>query len=163
MPVKLPYWSRDPFSHLTDEEKRKIKYIERESSERMKKVHPNGELALRVPKKLPGRIYEPESMTIRKDGRVYMDPHPEKMKPPKMNVIYRGRGRTWRLEREAQGFFVNIWVIILQTMMVCPIAIFRFERFIKKMVHFDDFVAIFRFERFLINGPGGRFCRDFSI
>ena len=102
MAVRLPYWSRDPFSHLTLEEKRRIKYAEREASERLKRVHPNGEFALRIPKKLPGRIYEPESMTTRRVGRVYMDPHPSKMETPKMNVIYRGRGRTLRLERELQ-------------------------------------------------------------
>ena len=102
MPVKLPYWSRDPFSHLSEEEKRNIKYIERASADRMRRIHPNGEFAMRVPKKIPGRFYEPESMTIRRPGRVYMEPHPTKMKPPKANAIYRGRGRTWRLEREEQ-------------------------------------------------------------
>ena len=102
MPEKLPYWSRDPFSHLTPEEKRNIKYIERASSDRMKRFHPNGEFALRIPKKIPGRIYEPESMTTRRLGRKYMEPHPQKMKSPKMHAIYRGRGRLLRLEREQQ-------------------------------------------------------------
>ena len=104
MPEKLPYWSRDPFSHLTKEEKRRIKYAERASADRMRRIHPNGEFALRVPKKLPGRIYEPESMTVRRPGRIYMEPHPSKMKSPKMNAIYRGRGRVLRLEREEQDW-----------------------------------------------------------
>ena len=109
MPIKLPYWSRDPFSHLTMDEKRIIKYTERLASQRLKDVHPNGELALRVPPKIPGKFYEPESMTVRKPGRKYMDPIPGKMKEPeKVHPIYRGRGRTWRLERDEQaGFYIS--------------------------------------------------------
>ena len=103
MPAKLPYWSKDPFSHLSKEEKRRIRYFERESSERMRRIHPNGEFALRIPPKIPGRFYEPESMTVRRQGRRYMEPHPVKMKEPeKMHRIYRGRGRILRLERENQ-------------------------------------------------------------
>ena len=105
MAVKLPYWSRDPFSHLSKDENRRIKYVERDSSERLKGIHPNGELAMRVPRKIPGRFYEPESMTVRKKGRVYMDPIPDKMVQPKMNAIYRGRGRLLRLEREREEQF----------------------------------------------------------
>lgn len=102
-PVKQPYWSRDPFSHLSKDEKRKIKYIERFSSERMKIIHPNGELALRVPPKLPGRFVEPESMTYRRKGRQYMNPIPGKMKEPEnLGAIYRGRGRVRRLERDSE-------------------------------------------------------------
>ena len=102
MAVKLPYWSRDPFSHLSGDEKKRIKYAERESSERMKRIHPNGEFAIHVPKRIPGRFHEPESMTTRRVGRIYMEPHPDKMKPPKMHAIYRGRGRILRMERENQ-------------------------------------------------------------
>ena len=103
MPIKLPYWSRDPFSHLSKEEKRRIRYIERESSERMRRVHPNGELALSVPPKIPGRFYEPESMTTRRKGRKYLDHIPEKMKEPeKVGPVYRGRGRILRLERNLE-------------------------------------------------------------
>ena len=104
-PVKQPYWSRDPFSHLSKDEKRVIKYFERESSEKLKMLHPNGELALRIPPKIPGRFYEPESMTIRRPGRVYMEPNPHKMKgsPSKMHPVYRGRGRTLRIRREEEG------------------------------------------------------------
>ena len=108
MPVKQPYWSRDPFSHLSKEEKLRIKYIERESAEKLKAIHPNGELALRIPPKIRGRFYEPESMTIRRKGRVYMDPNPVKMKEPeKIHPIYRGRGRTIRLERDREALFLN--------------------------------------------------------
>lgn len=98
-PVKLPYWSRDPFSHLSKEEKRRIKYIERGADEKLKAKNRNGNFALGIPQKLHGRIREPESMTIRKKGRIYMDPHPVKMKEPK---IWRGRGRTMRLERDQE-------------------------------------------------------------
>ena len=94
--VQLPNWTYDPFSHLSKDEKRRIRYIERDADEKMKQIHPNGGFMLKVPKKLPGRFTEPESMTIRRKGRVYMEPHPVKMKEPK---IWRGRGRTWR-ERE---------------------------------------------------------------
>ena len=103
MAVKLPYWSRDPFSHLSKEQKRLIRYAERESSDRMRGIHPNGDLALGIPPKIPGRFYEPESMTVRRKGRIYMEPNPVKMKEPeKVHPVYRGRGRLIRLEREAQ-------------------------------------------------------------
>ena len=105
-PVKQPYWSRDPFSNLSKDEKRRIKYVERYSSERMKIIHPNGELALGVPPRIPGRFVEPESMTRRRKGRIYMKPIPGKMKEPKkMGAIYRGRGRVRRLERDEQVRF----------------------------------------------------------
>ena len=98
-PVKLPYWSRDPFGHMSDEEKRRIKYLERAADEERKKLNRNGNFALGIPPKLRGRIREPESMTTRRKGRVYMDPHPVKMKEPN---IWRGRGRTMRLERDQE-------------------------------------------------------------
>ena len=105
-PVKQPYWSRDPFSHLFKDQKKKIKYIERYSSERMKIIHPNGELAMGIPPKIIGRFVEPESMTQRRKGRVYMDPIPSKMKEPeKIGAIYRGRGRVRRLERDQEEQF----------------------------------------------------------
>lgn len=99
-PVKLPNWSNDPFGHMTKDEKRRIKYLEREADEKLKSKNRNGTFCLRVPLKLPGRMVEPESMTIRRKGRQYMDPHPEKMKEPK---LWRGRGRVWRLERDREG------------------------------------------------------------
>ena len=46
-----------------------------------------------------------------------------------MNAIYRGRGRTWRLEREKQEVFLT-WD-------------FRFERFYTYL-----YAIFFRFERF---------------
>ena len=108
MPVKLPYWSRDPFFHLSKDEKRRIRYVERTASERLRSIHPNGEMALKIPPKIPGRYTEPESMTIRRKGRIYMDPHPMKMKEPeKIHPIYRGRGRFLRFERERQEIFQN--------------------------------------------------------
>ena len=99
-PVKLPYWSHDPFAHLSKDQKNEIKYAEREVDDRMKSIHPNGTFLLNIPPPLPGRMIEPESMTVRKKGRKYMDPHPVKMKTPR---LYRGRGRTWRLEAERKG------------------------------------------------------------
>ena len=68
----------------------------------MKKAHPNGNFMLRVPLKIPGRMVEPESMTIRKKNRNYLKPHPIKMKEP---TLYRGRGRSWRVEREREERF----------------------------------------------------------
>ena len=110
MSAKLPYWSRDPFSHLSKDEKRRIRYVEKDSSERLRGIHPNGELALRIPPKIPGRFYEPESMTIRRKGRTYMDPIPGKMsQPEKMHPVYRGRGRLLRFEREREDGLTNIY------------------------------------------------------
>ena len=119
MSVKLPYWSRDPFSHLSSAEKKRIKYAERDASERLRLIHPNGEFALRIPPKIPGRFYEPESMTTRRKGRVYMDPNPVKMKEPeKVHRVYRGRGRTLRMERENQdGFYFGY--ILVKTSLNC--------------------------------------------
>ena len=99
-PIKLPYWSRDPFAHLTEDEKTIIRYAEREVDNKMLALHPNGAFCLGVPPPLPGRFIEPESMTVRKVGRKYLEPHPTKMTEPR---IYRGRGRRWRLEAERQG------------------------------------------------------------
>ena len=45
-------------------------------------------------------MVEPESMTVRRKGRVYMIPKPT-MEQPK---IYRGRGRNLRIERERKDF-----------------------------------------------------------
>ena len=100
MRTQLPNWTRDPFSHLSREEKRRIRYMEKESDDKLREAHPNGPFALKVPLKLAGRMREPESMTTRRKNRVYMDPKPT-MDPPK---IYRGRGRSMRLERERKEF-----------------------------------------------------------
>lgn len=104
--TKLPNWRRDPFAHLSKAEKRIIKEIEKSSSQRLRSEHPNGEFALKVPLRIPGRMVEPESMTIRRKNRQYMEPHPVKMKEP---VIYRGKGRVRRLEREREekGLLTN--------------------------------------------------------
>ena len=102
MSTQLPNWIRDPFQHLSRQEKRRIRRLEKESDDKLREAHPNGSFALKVPLKLPGRMREPESMTIRRKNRVYMDPKPT-MDPPRM---YRGRGRTMRLERERKGLLV---------------------------------------------------------
>ena len=79
----------------------------------MKESHPNGNFMLRIPKKLPGRMVEPESMTIRnKNRRPYLEPHPIKMEKPKI-CEYRGRGRSWRVEREREEMFYIISFEIL--------------------------------------------------
>ena len=96
MRAQLPNWNRDPFHHLSNSEKRQIRRLEKESDDKLREANPNGPFALKVPLKLPGRMREPESMTIRRKNRKYMDPKPT-MDQPK---IYRGRGRSMRLERE---------------------------------------------------------------
>ena len=96
MRTKMPNWNCDPFYYLSSAERKRYKRLERESDEKLREAHPNGTFALKVPRRIPGRMVEPESMTIRRKGRVYMDPKPS-MEPPK---IFRGRGRTMRLERE---------------------------------------------------------------
>ena len=96
-------WSVDPFSDLSKEDKKAYRYILRKSDEKLRAVHPNGPLALRIPPRIRGRLVEPESMTHRKKKLdEYMAPHPSKMKEPKVGTIYRGRGRTLRLQRERE-------------------------------------------------------------
>ena len=99
MPIRLPNWTRDPFAHLSRAEKKRIRHLEKESDDSLREAHPNGPFALKVPLKLPGRMREPESMTTRRKNRTYMDPKPTMDQPR----IYRGRGRSLRLERERKG------------------------------------------------------------
>ena len=118
--TKLPNWQRDPFAHLSKAEKRIIKEIEKSASQRLRSEHPNGEFALKVPLRLPGKMVEPESMTVRRKNRKYMEPHPVKMKNP---VIYRGKGRIRRLEREREEkghFYSNIIIIVYDELELHP-------------------------------------------
>ena len=103
MRTKLPNWNRDPFHTIPKKEKKLWKEILKGAHEELRDKCANGIFSLSVPKRLPGRMVEPESMTRKRRGRKsekkYMDPAP-KMEPPK---IWRGRGRTWRLDREVNS------------------------------------------------------------
>ena len=105
MPVKLPNWKIDPFQKLTRTQKRELKEAAKGFNERLVRKNPNGTFCLGIPFKLKGRFEEPESMTVRRRKlKNYLVPM-SKMEPPK---LYRGRGRTRRLEREREDRFKNL-------------------------------------------------------
>ena len=102
MRAKLPDWKIDPFHKLNRQEKKVLKEAAKGFNERLVQKNPNGTFCLGVPLKLKGRFEEPESMTVRRRKlRDYLVPM-SKMEPPK---LYRGRGRTRRLEREREDNF----------------------------------------------------------
>ena len=78
--------------------------IEREAREKLKEFSRNQTFALGIPRKLRNRMREPESMTIRKAKRNYLQPSPL-MEEPKLSRIYRGRGRSLRIQRDAEDSF----------------------------------------------------------
>ena len=89
---------RDPFSEMSPDEKKRYQDVERSARRKMRKVSKNETFNIGVPKEtMPVTMREPESMTTRTTGKKYLIRHP-KMKAP----VYRGRGRTLRLERDAK-------------------------------------------------------------
>ena len=112
MRTKLPNWNRDPFHKLSKKDKKFWKELLKDSDNELRDKNGNGPFSLGVPKRLSGRMVEPESMTRqrrkRNCPRLYMEPSP-KMEPPR---IYRGRGRVMRLNRDRDVSFKDTLTIL---------------------------------------------------
>ena len=92
---------RDPFSGMSPAEKQRYTDVERRARRKMRKASDRNEtFNIGVPREaIPVRMREPESMTTRTAGKQYLVRQPD-MKAP----VYRGRGRSMRLERDAKDW-----------------------------------------------------------
>ena len=91
---------RDPFDGMSPAEKKRYEDVEKRARQKMRKVSRNEAFNIGIPREsMPLKMREPESMTTRTAGKQYLVRQPD-MKAP----VYRGRGRSMRLERDAKDW-----------------------------------------------------------
>ena len=89
---------RDPFQDMSPAERQRYIDVERKARRKMRKVSKNETFNIGVPREsMPVTMKEPESMTTRSARNNYLVRQSD-MKAP----VYRGRGRSMRLERDAK-------------------------------------------------------------
>ena len=101
---------RKLFPNLSSSEVKAYRDIEREAREKLKIHSRNKTFALNIPAKLRLQMREPESMTKRKRNRNYLQ-RQDTMPPP--TVLYRGRGRSMRILRDAEDCLLRCSLIRL--------------------------------------------------
>ena len=90
---------RDPFGNLSPSQRDSYIDVEKKARKKMREVSRNEAFNINIPRGMSVTMKEPESMTTyrRSSAQTYLV-RQEKMKAP----IYRGRGRSMRMQRDSK-------------------------------------------------------------